>query len=281
VPEKFLIIGASSFYGTHFAKYVREHGDEAIEMSLRNWWPRVLEKEQPGYVVNFAAANIVAESWDKPFEYCEVNVCKHTELIEFLRKKTWLKRYIHVSTPEVYGNTPEWVDESCRFNPSTPYAVSRAATDMMLTAYYSVYGFPAIITRTANIYGQGQSKNRIIPLAIDKLRRLEKVHLDGGGESVRCFIHVKDACAATYLIAKAGTAGETYHISTWDQHSIYYIVSSICGLLGLDADEYLLDAPERLGKDHAYLMQSHKLRTLGWKDTITFEQGLEECVSSH
>jgi dTDP-glucose 4,6-dehydratase len=152
---------------------------------------------------------------------------------------------------------------------------------MMLMAYHRVYGFPAIITRTANIYGPGQSMNRIIPLATDQLRRGEKIHLDGGGESVRCFIHVSDACAATYLLAKKGASGETYHISTWEQHSIYYIVSSICARLGLDADEYLLDAPERLGKDHAYLMQSHKLRALGWEDTITLEQGLEECVSSH
>lgn len=267
--ERFLIFGASSFYGRNFAEYVRAQGEEAVEMSLRGWLPRWIDKAKADCVVNFAAANIVADSWDRPGEYAMVNVVAHTDLIDFLARRNAVQKYIHVSTPEVYGHTPEWVDETyTNWKPSTPYAVSRAAADMLLMAYHRARGFPGIITRTANIYGLGQGENRIIPLAFKTKEEGGQLGLHGGGGTVRSFIHVRDACDATYQIAKRGKAGETYHISTRQALSI----KELCDLIGLQTGTQ----PDRLGKDKTYLLNSDKVRSLGWSDTITLEKGLEE-----
>ena len=265
---KFLVIGNTSYYGSSFVKLLESKGCDYSTMSLRDWSPEQLEGD---YVVNFAAANIVAESWKKPAEYCLVNVVAHTELIEQLKQKK-IKKYVHVSTPEVYGSVDAWVTEDQRFNPSTPYAVSRAATDMMLMAYHKAYGFPAVITRTSNIYGPGQPENRIVTKALKCKRAGEMISLEGSGNSVRSFIHIRDACEATYLAAKEGRPGETYHISGWQAQSILSLVKAIGCKWG--------SAPERLGKDYAYMLDSTKIRKLGWQDKINLTEGLQECESS-
>lgn len=267
MAEKFLIVGATSFYGSNFVKLLDGH--EVKTLSLRNWSPD--EIGEPDYVVNFAAANIVAESWKKPAEYMLVNVVAHTELVEVLRKKK-IKKYVHVSTPEVYGSVDRWVTEDQPFNPSTPYAVSRAATDMMLKAYHEAYGFPAVITRTANIYGPGQPANRIVTAALGCKKRGEELKLDGGGDSIRCFIHVRDACEAIHTVCRNGRDGETYHVSGWRALSIRELIQII--------GTRWTHSPERLGKDYAYKLNSTKLRKLGWMDKISLEEGLRECESS-
>lgn len=264
MAEKFLVVGASSFYGKNFVQLLKDRGCEVSTMSLRQWTPEQVGK--PDYVVNFAAMNIVAESWEKPSEYLLVNCVAHTELMEVLRKLP-IKKYVHVSTPEVYGSVDAWVTEDQPFNPSTPYAVSRACTDMMLMAYHKAYGFPAVITRTANIYGPGQPENRIVSKAFECKKRGVELQLDGGGNTVRCFIHVRDACQATYTAAVNGKIGETYHISGWCPLAIRGLVERI--------GTKWVSAPERRGKDYAYKLDSTKIRQLGWMDKITLEEGLK------
>ena len=264
--ERFLVIGDSSFYGSNFVKLLEEKNCEVTTMSLRNWTPA--EIGEPDYVVNFAAANIVAESWARPTEYLLVNVVAHTEVIEILRQRK-IKKYVHVSTPEVYGSVNSWVTEDQVLNPSTPYGVSKAATDMMLLAYYRAHDFPVVITRTANIYGPGQPSNRLITKALEYKRRGETFKLDGKGASVRCFIHVRDACEATYLATTKGRVGEVFHISSYQPLSIKALVERI----GCKWEPTF----ERLGKDFCYMMDSTKIRKLGWQDRISFEEGLKEC----
>lgn len=277
MPEKFLILGASSFYGRNFVETVKRRGDHPVEMSLRDWSYDAILDAAPDYIVNFAAANIVAQSWEAPSEYCRVNVCETTDVIDALKEAKWLKKFVQVSTPESYGNTDGWVDETySAWQPSTPYAVSRAAADMMLMAYHRAYRFPALITRTANIYGPAQSTTRFIPLAFDTIRHGRKLLLHGNGHTRRCFIHVRDACEATYLLAKKGSAGQTYHVSTAHDISIADLARKICHLLGKRPEDHLGTQPDRIGKDHAYLLNSAKLRNMGWRDTITLEKGLEE-----
>jgi dTDP-glucose 4,6-dehydratase len=268
VAERFVIVGASSFYGQNFVKLLEAKGCAVAKVSLRNYTPQELDGD---YVVNFAAANIVAESWKKPSEYCLVNVVAHTELLEQLRHKR-IRKYVHVSTPEVYGSVDKWVTEEQTFNPSTPYAVSRAAADMMLMAYCKAYGFPAVITRTANIYGPGQPENRIVTKALKCKKAGETLNLEGGGDSVRCFIHVEDACEGLYLAAAKGRVGETYHISGWPPLSIRELVE----MIGCKWEP----TPDRMGKDYAYKLNSTKLRCLGWMDKISLEEGLKQCESS-
>lgn len=267
MSERFLILGAGSFYGSNFANLVEGRGDVAIP-----YWPSLAESydvaEIPAdYVVNFASKSLVAESWDNPVEWLKVNASDTTKLLGWLRASN-MKKFVHVSTPEVYGSTPYWIEEDAPFNPTTPYAVSRAAGDMMLKAYFKAYGFPMLITRTANIYGPGQQEYRIIPKALSHKKAGKPLPLHGGGWSKRSFIHIKDACEATYLLCKEGLIGETYHISTKEAHWIREVVS----LIGTEYEE----VEDRLGKDSAYLLNSDKIRRLGWSDKITLEEGLCE-----
>lgn len=277
--ERFLILGASSLYGRNFAEYVREQGDHAYTPGL-SW--RIEDGtdafDGAHYVVNFVSKSLVAESWDSPQAWLKTNLLDTDHLFrESRRHRAHLRRFVHVSTPEVYGSTPDWIDEKYGpWAPSTPYAVSRAAADMMLMAYHRAYGFPALITRTANIYGPGQGEGRFIPLAFKTLRAGDRLCLHGGGTTIRSFIHVRDACAATYLLAKHGASGETYHISTRHAVSIAHLAGAICRRLDLDPHLFIGSQQERLGKDRTYLLASEKLRALGWTDTITLEKGLEE-----
>ena len=276
MAEKFLILGASSFYGRNFAECVERHGD-AAEIPPVGW--RLGDKLPPNSsknIVNFASRSAVAESWLDPLGWLAINTALTTFLITQAMEQN-CKRFVHVSTPESYGSTEGWVDETyAAWKPSTPYAVSRAAADMMLMAYHRAYHFPAIITRTANIYGPGQQDYRIIPKAFSEIRAGKRLPLHGGGGSRRSFIHVKDACEGLYKVCKEGDAGQTYHISTERQVSIAELVGMIAKLCERRFEDCTERAPDRLGKDEAYLLNSAKLRRMGWRDTISLETGLEE-----
>jgi len=274
MANSWLIVGASSFYGGEFAKYLRKRGETVVPASLRD---RSTGYRDADYVVNFAAANIVAESWAAPAHYMNINGVLFTEFLEHLRLRAF-KRYVHVSTPEVYGDTSAWVTESRHFAPSTPYAVSRAAGDMMVKAYGAAYGLPYVITRTANIYGPGQQSFRLIPKAFTYVRTGGPFPLEGEGLTERSYIHVRDACEATHLIAIAGRNHSTYHISTRRMHTVREVVELVGKTLG--KQPLMVDAPDRLGKDIAYMMDSTKLRNLGWNDTITLEDGLREYMEA-
>lgn len=276
MPIKFLIVGASSFYGGCFAGHAVERGDSVEPYQHRLGDALDLSELQADCVVNFASKSLVAESWGAPTEWTHTNLTDTVSFIDRLRDAR-IKKFIHVSTPESYGNTEGWVDENYTdWKPSTPYGVSRAAADMMLMAYHRARGFPAIITRTANIYGIGQGENRFIPLAFNTFRAGKRLELHGNGHTVRSFIHVRDACAALYKVAKEGSVGQTYHISTTRETSISSLARMICRHLGKRPDEMIGKQDDRLGKDQAYLLKSDRIRNMGWRDTIQLEKGIEE-----
>jgi dTDP-glucose 4,6-dehydratase len=155
--ETVLVIGASSFTGKHFCAYARQQGATVIEASLRSPFEPLFDaiESAPEYVVNFAAANVVAPSWEYPEAYMRVNVEMQIPIWDALRKQP-IRKYVHVSTPEVYGNTRTRVYEDAPYNPSTPYAVSRVAAELMLKCYHKRYGFPVVFTRACNVYGPGR-----------------------------------------------------------------------------------------------------------------------------
>lgn len=271
MPEKFLILGANSFYGSNFARLVEQKGYPVLRS--RHYEP---PQESFDYVVNFASMSLVAESWERPWAWMDANTVHFSFLLHHLKDKQ-IKKFVHVSTPESYGHTDGWVDETyADWHPSTPYAVSRAAADMMLMAYYRAHGLPGVITRTANIYGRGQGAGRFIPLAFKTFRAGQKLDLHGHGHTRRSFIHVSDACTALYLVAKRGSVGQTYHISTTRDVSINELAQKICGLVGKRPQDLIGSQPDRLGKDQAYLLASERIRRMGWRDTITLEKGLED-----
>lgn len=303
-----VVIGSNSFSGASFIEYLLSKGldvigisrsDEPVSALLPYKWrdhsrfsfrkldlnqdlPEISElirEVSPDYVVNFSAQSMVAESWQHPGDWFMTNAVSTIKLHDELRKMDSLKRYVHISTPEVYGSCSGFVNEQFPFNPSTPYAVSRAAADMSLKTFYAAYAFPVVTTRAANVYGPGQQLYRIIPRTILFLMMGKKLQLHGGGHSTRSFIHMKDVSDATWRITQNGTIGETYHISTNEVISIRNLVELICEHLGKNFFDAVEVVGERLGKDAAYHLDSTKLRSeLGWKDEVKLNQGIVECI---
>lgn len=304
-----VIIGSNSFSGASFVDYALGQGARVLGLSrsaephaaflpykwhahdkfafhqldLNRDLPAMLDliaAERAPWVVNFAAQSMVGESWANPADWFMTNAVSTVKLHDGLRKFDFLKRYVHVTTPEVYGNCSGFVDEDFPFNPSTPYAVSRAAGDMSLRTFHATYGFPVVSTRAANVYGPSQQLYRIIPRTILFILLGRKLQLHGGGVSTRSFIHIRDVADATWRIMREGRSGETYHISTDEVISIRALVERICEKLGVDFADHVEVVGERLGKDSAYHLSSAKLRSeLGWRDSIGLDQGLHECIA--
>jgi dTDP-glucose 4,6-dehydratase len=235
--------------------------------------------ERPEYVVNFAAQSMVAESWQNPDQWFMTNVVSNVRLHERLRHCDFLEKYVQVTTPEVYGNCEGFIKENTPFNPTTPYAVSRAACDMSLKSYFDAYDFPVVFTRAANVYGPGQQLYRIMPRTILYLLTGKKLQLHGGGVSKRSFIHMEDVSEAMWQIIQKASNGETFHISTNEIITIRDLVEKICEKLEADFTECVDVAEERLGKDAAYMLDSTKLRNeYGWEDRISLDEGLDETI---
>jgi dTDP-glucose 4,6-dehydratase len=151
---------------------------------------------------------------------------------------------------------------------------------MSLRTFFDAYQFPVVFTRAANVYGPGQQLYRIIPRTILFVLLGRRLQLHGGGHSRRSFIHMQDVSNATWRIAHEGKPGETYHISTNEIVTIRELVERICAKLGADFSRSVEVVGERLGKDAAYMLDSTKLReTLGWRDEVSLDQGLDECIA--
>ena len=240
----------------------------------------LINQEKPEYIFNFAAQSMVAESWDFPEQWYMTNAVSTTKLFNKLKDCLFLKKYIHVTTPEVYGSCSGYIKEDMRFNPSTPYAASRAAGDISLKTFVDNYNFPAVSTRAANVYGYGQQLYRIIPRTILYIKQGKKLQLHGGGHSERSFIHIDDVSDATMKIALKGKIGETFHISTKSSITIRNLVNLICLKMNVEFDQYVDIVDDRPGKDAAYLLNSEKLRqSLAWQDNISLDQGITEVIN--
>lgn len=240
----------------------------------------LINKEKIEYVINFAAQSMVAQSWDLPEHWYQTNVVGLAKLGSSLLKEKTIKKFVHFTTPEVYGSTSGSIKESFNFAPSTPYAVSRAAGDWHLKCLFENYGFPVIFTRAANVYGPGQQLYRIIPKALLSALTGHRLPLEGGGKSLRSFIHMNDVSSALVAIMSEGKVGESYHISTNEIVSIYDLVNTLSLLLKMSVDELVEQAPERPGKDFAYQLSSEKLRIeLGWSDKTPLRVGLANTLT--
>jgi dTDP-glucose 4,6-dehydratase len=237
-----------------------------------------------GYVnvVNFIALNIVAASWDRAPEYYQTNVVGIARLADALMATRLVNKFLQISTPEVYGATGTRLREGAPFNPSTPYALSRATADMHLNLLHQQHRFPVMFTRTVNVYGPGQQPYRIIPRTISCILGGERLPLEGGGVSTRSFIHIQDAAGAYLRILESGNIGEGYHIATERQVSIRDLVALICEQMGSRLNDVVQIVPDRKGKDMNYHLDDSKIRReLGWLDRIPLEDGIAQVISTH
>ena len=313
----FLVIGSNSFSGSNFVSFLLKQGFDVVgvsrsdepnkcflpykwENSQKDGKPdgnflfkkinlnenieeliKIIDEKNINYVINFAAQGMVAESWLNPTHWYQTNLLSQVKFHDQLRKRKFLKKYLHVTTPEVYGSTDNgWIKENFTFAPSTPYAVSRAACDLHLKSFFEAYDFPVVFTRAANVYGPGQQLYRIIPRTILSCISGKQLKLHGGGKSVRSFIHIKDVVEGTYKLLIHGDPGSSWHLSTNKAISIFDLVKEICDITNANFDQLVKIEDERLGKDHSYLLESNKIRkTFEWDDKISLESGIKDTIN--
>ena len=263
---------SKNFENFKFYKYNINKDIDKIILLIRNYKIK--------HVVNFIAQGMVNESWIKPEDWYETNLISIVKLIHKIKSNFKLKKFLQISTPEVYGNIPGWTYEKTNFNPSTPYAISRTAIDNHLLALFKNYQFPVCFTRASNVYGPGQQLYRIIPKTIVHCLKNEKIFLHGGGLSKRSFIYIEDAVEAYINILKNGQIGETYHVSTNSFHSIKQVVNKTINLIDSNNLKLIKKSKDRVGKDFSYRLNSEKIRKkFKWKEKHSFEKGLENTIN--
>lgn len=240
---------------------------------------RLLDDERPDYVVNFAAQSEVAPSWERPEHWYQTNTVALAQLVNHLRRQDYPRRYLHISSPEVYGNCVGIVREDAPLNPSTPYAASKAAADFLLLTYLKQFGFPLLTVRATNVYGARQQLFKIIPRSVIYVKLGRAVQLHGGGRAVKSYIHVRDVSRGELAILERGQIGGLYHLSPDQGVAVRDIVQRICDRLEVPFDQATKVVDERPGQDAAYVIDSGRARMeLGWSPRIGLDEGLSEVV---
>lgn len=253
------------------------------QLDLNQNMPQIialLDSIQPAYIVNFAAQSEVAPSWIHPEHWFQTNTVALAGLIKHLSRAPYLKRYLHISSPEVYGACTGNVAENHPVNPSTPYAASKASADLLLGVYRKQFDFPLVSVRATNVYGARQQLFKIIPRTAIYLRKGEKIQLHGGGQAVKSYIHIRDVSKGELAILEHGKEGELYHLSPDAGISVKEVVQTICDTVGKNFSECTETVEERPGQDAAYVIDSTKARKeLGWAPEIGIKKGLEEVLA--
>jgi len=229
-------------------------------------------------IVNFAAESHVDRSIANPKPFIDSNINGVFNILEIIKKQK--KRLIHISTDEVFGSLEsESADENSRFNPSSPYAASKAAAELLINSYVITYGCDIIITRCTNNYGPRQFPEKLIPKTIILADKDKKIPIYGNGKNVRDWIFVDDHCNAIMQILQKGISGESYNISACNEVDNLTIVKKILAFMKKSVDhiEFVEDRP---GHDFRYNLNSSKIRkNLKWSQKINFDKGLENTVN--
>jgi dTDP-glucose 4,6-dehydratase len=239
----------------------------------------MLDAFQPGYIANFAAQSEVAPSWENPDQWFRTNTVALAQLINVLKDRSYLQRYVHISSPEVYGTCEGNVTESAPVNPSTPYAASKAAADLLLFTFVKNFQFPLVMIRSTNVYGAHQQLFKIIPRVAIYLKKGKTIELHGGGKAVKSYIHIRDISRGELAAMERGKPGQIYHLSPDEGYAISEVTSRLCELMGYDFKQSTISVGERLGQDAAYVIDSTRAREeLGWAPKVSLEEGLREVV---
>ncbi|WP_017436814.1 dTDP-glucose 4,6-dehydratase [Saccharococcus caldoxylosilyticus] len=230
-------------------------------------------------IVNFAAESHVDRSITDPDIFVKTNVLGTQALLD-VAKANNIKKYVQISTDEVYGTLGEtgYFTEETPLAPNSPYSASKAGGDLLVRAYHETYGLNVNITRCSNNYGPYHFPEKLIPLMITNALEGKELPIYGDGQNIRDWLHVKDHCAAIDLVIHKGRPGEVYNIGGHNERTNNEIVHLIVEKLGVSKDliKYVADRP---GHDRRYAIDPTKIMTeLGWKPQYTFEKGIVETI---
>lgn len=231
-------------------------------------------------IVNFAAESHVDNSIKHPEIFVETNIQGTLNLLQ-AGKELGVERYLQVSTDEVYGTLGKtgYFYETTPLAPNSPYSASKASADMLVRAYRETYGLPTLNTRCSNNYGPYQYPEKLIPFFISQLLKGEKVPVYGDGLNVRDWLYVYDHCEAIDVVLHRGKIGEVYNIGGHNEKTNMEITNLILEAMGKD-ESSIKYVKDRLGHDRRYAISNNKITAeLGWKPSITFEEGIKLTIN--
>jgi len=306
---KILVIGSNSFSGQDFIDLCLTDGHQVLGMSRSKEKPDVFLRYSGNpnkknfdfvradytkdvsfmvsackamgfdWIVNFACQSEVAPSWETPWDWFHTNVTCLSRFVKGLMDAgAKVGKFIHISSPEIYGTCESntWYFD---YDPSTPYAVSRAAGDMFLHCCERQYGFPVSFVRSTNVYGSRQQLFKLIPRTVLRILDGGKIQLHGGGRAIKSFIHIRDISRGELAICYKTTPGRVWHLSPDFGMSVRSIVEKVAVILGKTLDDVAESVEERPGQDAAYELSSIPARKeLMWLPTIPLNEGLHEVV---
>jgi len=300
---KLLITGGAGFIGSEFVRQAVKKGQKVVvidkltyagdlarlkeisgqytftktDISQKTKLEAVIKKERPEQIIHFAAETHVDRSIQDALPFIQTNITGTQNLIDLARKYK-IKRFLHISTDEVYGESQKGrFFETAAIRPKNPYSATKAAAELLVRAAIKTYNFPAIIIRPANNYGPWQYPEKLIPVIILKALKNKKVPVYGKGKQIREWLHVEDCAKGIHLILKKGKIKEAYNIGTYFECENVTTVKTILKLLGKPVSliQFIQDRP---GHDFRYSVNCTKLKKLGWKPKITFAIGIKQTI---
>ena len=303
---RILVTGGAGFIGSNFARFVaqghpdwelvvldkltyagrRENlaslegrpGFEFVQGDIAD--PQVVARVLPScdYVVNFAAETHVDRSLYDAGGFIQTDVYGTFVLLEEARRSKALKRFVQISTDEVYGSVETGSSrETDALMPRNPYSASKAGADRLAYSYWATYQVPVVVTRASNNYGPYQFPEKIIPLFVTHAIDDIPVPLYGDGMNVRDWLHVDDHCRAVAMLLDAGVPGETYNVGGGNEVPNVDLTKRILALVG-KPESLIQPVTDRLGHDRRYSVDCRKLRAMGWAPEMPFDEGLRATV---
>lgn len=270
------------------ANYIFYRGD----ITDYNYVDKLFSENELDGIIHLAAESHVDRSISDPASFLQTNIMGTFNLLEAARKY-WKdpdsKIFLHISTDEVYGSLDETglFTEETPYDPRSPYSASKASSDHLARAYHNTYDLPVIISNCSNNYGPNQFPEKIIPLMINNIKNKKELPVYGQGENVRDWLYVEDHASAIDLIFHNGIPGETYAIGGLNEKRNIDLVRSLCKIMDQklgrpagDSEKLITYVKDRPGHDKRYAINPRKImKTLGWKPSVTFKEGLEKTVN--
>jgi len=268
--------------------YIFERADICDEAAL----DMIFKKYRPEGVIHLAAESHVDRSIHDPLSFVRTNVMGTVNLLNAF-KSLWKdnfegKRFYHVSTDEVYGSLGEtgFFTETTPYDPQSPYSASKASSDHFVRAYANTYHMPMVMSNCSNNYGPNHFPEKLIPLIIHNIKNKKPLPIYGKGDNVRDWLYVIDHARAIDVIFHEGRNAETYNIGGLNEKQNIEVVRTLCRIMDLklgrsegESEQLITYVTDRPGHDHRYAIDASKLTTeLGWKPSVTFEEGIEKTV---